>query len=151
MLLFFFNRLQETCVGPNSALLYSDANLHCWTESHSRVIPVRLKGKYGTQLLYMDRKWKGDIAFLSLTILCFVGCSETTRIATTHSKKKKSKHITKMKLLFWDISLRWLSVQTNSSVPKFDLWVNSVGGVQVVRKHKFFVVFWRQGGRRWNW
>lgn len=114
---------------------------HWWTQSHSRFISVQLKGKSGPQLLYMDTKWKPTTAFLSLTLLHFVGYSETTRIATTHSKKKKeSKHITRTKLLFWDTSLCRLSVQTNSSVPKFDLRVNSVGGIQVVRKHNLFFV-----------
>jgi len=47
------------------------------------------EGEIWTAASLYGHKMKTTTAFLSLTILQFVGCSETTRIATTHARKRK--------------------------------------------------------------
>lgn len=87
----FPTRLQETRVGPRSA---PPALMQIWmctlvnTET-LQVHPSVTGEEWGAQLLHLDTKWEATTSFLSLTTLCAVGRSETTRIATTHSKKKK--------------------------------------------------------------
>lgn len=102
-------------------------------------IQVWPKGTTALRILCMDTTWKVTTAFLSLTTLCSVGCSEVTIIATTHSKKKTKVNTYQKRNCYFEMPL-YVGFWFRPTAEYLNLisWVNSEGEIQILRKHNPF-------------